>query len=125
MNLDTLNYLVTQAPEQIILEAQGNLVCPDIALKIAGQLIRNTGNLESLNAQQKEVYEKGVRPLIETVCCDGLYGDGSCVNDGLVDDSSLKTCYIEDQFLCTHCRTAQKKMKKELETQALRARRTW
>ncbi len=121
MNLDALAYLVTHAPEQITEQARGNLVCTETALDIARHLLSSAGDLQRLSPGQQEVYAKGIRPLIENVCCEGLYGDGSCVHDGLIDAPSLKACYTDAEFLCGHCRSVRRRREEE----DARACRNW
>lgn len=104
MNISVLEYIVNNKVELIEENAVESKNDPRAAVGVAKHILGNNGDLSTLSSAQSYYYQKFILPLIEKVPCEGVLGDGTCTSDGFVDDESLVGCYIEDEFLCQHCR---------------------
>jgi hypothetical protein len=119
MNLEVLEYIVDHAVERIEELADECSVDSSASIGVAKMLLFNNGDLSKLSEKQAYHYENCIKPLIERVQCEGVFGpmdnddtcgdddgiDGStCSGDGYIDDESLMGCYLEDEFQCQFCR---------------------
>jgi hypothetical protein len=104
MNLELLGYLLNDGVHHI--EELVNITKYDLtpATGVGAILLANEGDIEKLSPKQKFYYEKFIKPLIENVPCEGIYGPGTCTGTDFVDDESLLISYQEENFLCQHCR---------------------
>lgn len=116
MNIAALRHIVENAPELIEenVPAKGNF---DATIGVAKLLIGNNGKVNELSEKQSYHYDNYIRPLIENVPCDGVFGpdddDGGhsgCIGSGTVDDEDLEGCYILDEMLCQECKDLQVRM---------------
>ena len=106
MNIEVLEYIVTNAPHYIEELAEENRLDETASIGVAKYLIGEKGDVSKLSSKQKHHYEKCIQPLLENVRCDGVFNDGeTCVNDGYVDGESLLGSYMEDDFKCQLCRS--------------------
>jgi hypothetical protein len=113
MNLEVLEHIVTNDPGYIETLAEENGLDETASLGIARFLIGNNGDLSKLTQRQIHHYKKCIKPLIEDVPCEGVFGPeepDSCSSGGIIDDDSLLTCYMLDDFKCQHCRYDAEKM---------------
>lgn len=111
MNLDVLKHLVKNDPETITRGVQKKHD-PKAALGVANFLIGNNGDVEKLSPKQRYYWTRYIRPLIEDVPCEGVFGDGEvCTGNGFVDDESLLLGYQDDSLLCQVCRYDRDKMR--------------
>jgi hypothetical protein len=104
MNISVLEYIVNHKIELIQENAVESKSDPLATVGVAKYLLGNKGDVSNLSSAQNYHYEKFILPLIKNVACEGVLGDGTCKSDGFIDDESLVGCYIEDEFLCQHCR---------------------
>lgn len=118
MNLEALTYIVRNEPDLIEgnVPARGN---SDATLGVANFLIGNGGNVLALSANQRHHYESYIRPLVENVSCDGVFGsdpetgDDGCVGSGTISDDDLLDCYMLDEMLCQECKYVSNKMQED------------
>jgi len=104
MNLDALKYILKNRIELIEEIVAGTQYDASATVGVGNFLLANEGNLELLSQAQKYHYKEFIKPFIESVTCEGVFGNGTCTGNGYIDDESLIACYIEDEFLCQHCR---------------------
>lgn len=104
MNLEVLKHIVRNEPERIESLANDNDLDPSASVGVAEFLVGNNGDVSLLSPKQQYHYDNVIEPLTENVPCDGVFGDGTCTGNGVVDDESLLGCYLEDNFLCQLCR---------------------
>jgi hypothetical protein len=108
MNLDVLSHIVDNDPERIEDLAQEAKQDPKAAIGIAAKVLGEKTDSD-LSEKQKFVFDRCIRPLIEAVPCDGVFGmdeegHDTCPHGGIIDDESLLLCYQEDEFMCQNCR---------------------
>tara|TARA_Y100001937_G_C7012628_1_gene281663 strand:+ start:442 stop:798 length:357 start_codon:yes stop_codon:yes gene_type:complete len=103
MNLEVLQHIVENEPGMIEALAKENGLDPSASIGVAEFLIGNDGDISLLSAKQRYHYDNDIEPLVDNVPCDGVFGEGTCTGNGVVDDESLLGCYLEDNFLCQHC----------------------
>jgi hypothetical protein len=104
VNVSVLKYIIENIPEKIENYAQEASYDPSITLGVAKRIIRNDGNIFLLSDKQKFHYENFLKPLLEDVQCEGVFGKDTCTGNGLIDDESLLISYMDDEFLCQLCR---------------------
>lgn len=104
MNVSVLTYIIENLPEEIERNAQRASYDYSIALGVAKFIIHNDGNISILSDKQKFYYEKFIKPLLEDVQCEGVFGENTCTGNRLVDDESLLISYMDGEFLCQFCR---------------------
>lgn len=115
MNIAALRHIVENNPELIEenVAARGN---PTAAIGVAKLLVGNQGNVDALSENQRYHYESHIRPLIENVPCDGVFGpededgNGGCIGSGRIDDEDLEGCYMLDEMFCQECQSVQTRM---------------
>lgn len=111
MNIAALIHIVENNPELIEGEVPAGIHSAT-TIGVAKSLIGKKGNVEELTENQRYHYVNFIRPLVENVVCDGVFGpedeggDG-CIGNGRIDDGDLAGCYIADTMLCQQCRHAQ------------------
>lgn len=102
MRLDVLKHIVENDSD--LIEAAVRRHDPAAALGVAKLLLGNGGDLNKLSAKQKFYWTSYIRPLLEDVPCEGVFGDaGTCTGNGIIDEDSLLMAYQEQSFLCQHC----------------------
>ncbi|AJO77494.1 hypothetical protein [Pseudomonas sp. MRSN 12121] len=115
MNLAALRHIVENNPELIEenVPERGNSAA---TIGVAKLLVGNNGNVAALSENQRYHYETYIRPLVESVPCDGIFSadaegehDG-CIGNGIIDDDDLEGCYILDEMLCQECQSLQARM---------------
>ncbi len=100
MNVEILKFVI-ESEHEIFVELAGKHL--GSATGIAKKLIAENGDISVLKGKQKYIYERCISPLFD-LDCDGLAGEGTCTGDGKIDEDSLLSAYMEEDFLCQHCR---------------------
>ena len=113
MNLEALKWIIDNRVELIEENADGTKYNSGTTVGIAKFLLGNQGDLDSLSPPQKYHYTEFIMPLIESVPCEGVYGEDTCTGNGFIDDESLVGCYIEDEFQCQLCRDDSERISSE------------
>jgi hypothetical protein len=98
MHLQALKWITDNKVELIEENVVGTKYDPSTTVGIAKLLLANKGDLDSLSAPQRYHYEEFIKPLIESVPCEGVFGEDTCSGNGYIDDESLIGCYIEQYF---------------------------
>lgn len=114
MNLAALNYIIRNNPELI----EENVVSgnPAAAIAAAKILVSNGGDVAALSDAQRFHAENHVRPLVENVACDGVWGsdeesgEDGCMGTGRISDEDLADCYASGDMLCQECQHISHKM---------------
>lgn len=104
MNYEVLQHIVRNEPGRIEALADANSLDASASAGVAEFLAGNDGDVSLLSSKQKYHYDNAIEPLVENVSCDGVFGGDTCTGNGIIDDESLLSCYLEDNFLCQHCR---------------------
>lgn len=118
MNLAALAHIVENNPELIEenVPARGNSAA---AVGVAKFLVGNDGDVDALSENQLYHYNNYIRPLIENVPCNGVFGpdaengEDGCVGNGTIYDADLLGCYIMDDMLCQECQYVENKMRED------------
>ena len=104
MDLRALEYIINNRLELIEERVSGTRYDPNAAIGVAKLVFANKGDISKLSRAQTYYFQEFVNPLVERVPCDGIFGEDTCMGGGFIDDESLLSCYIEDDFLCQICR---------------------
>ncbi|MFJ5538987.1 hypothetical protein [Vreelandella titanicae] len=104
MNLEVLQHIVRNEPERIEALANESGLDASASIGVAEFLAGNDGDVSLLSSKQQYHYDNAIEPLAQNVPCDGVFADDTCTGDGVIDDELLLGCYLEDNFLCQHCR---------------------
>jgi hypothetical protein len=113
MNTDVLKYIVENLPDLIEIKLRDTSFDHAATIGVARVIIHNDGDISLLSDKQKFHYESFIKPLLEEVQCEGVFGKNTCTGNGFVDDESLLISYQEDEFLCQHCRYDREKIEQE------------
>ncbi|MEW8266770.1 MAG: hypothetical protein AB2731_11565 [Candidatus Thiodiazotropha sp.] len=103
MNIEVLKYIIDYENSRLNDLVSESSTSMDAAIGVAKILLANNGDTSVLKGKQTYVFERCIDPLFH-ISCEGIYGEGTCTGDGMVDEESLLLCYQEDMFLCQHCR---------------------
>ncbi|PLX61557.1 hypothetical protein [Sedimenticola selenatireducens] len=103
MNLEVLHHLVKNDESLIETLAIENGIDQQASIGVAKLLDANGGDLSILSNKQRFHFEKCIKPLIENVQCQGVFGPETCTGNGIVDDELLLGCYITGEFKCQLC----------------------
>ncbi len=103
MNIEVLQYVIDNENTRLSDAVSESGTTMEAAIDVAKVLLANNGDASVLKEKQNYVNEKCIEPLFK-IPCEGIYGEGTCTGDGMVDEESLLLCYQEDRFLCQHCR---------------------
>jgi hypothetical protein len=104
LELEVLKHIVSNNPQYIEELAEQNKLDESASVGIARAIIGYDGDISKLKPNQNHHYEKCIKPLLEDVPCDGVFGPDTCTGTGYVDDDSLLISYMSGDFMCQHCR---------------------
>lgn len=106
MNIDALDYIVNNEVEIIEDSAKSAGVKAGSAVGVSKQVVAEKTD-KNLSDDQRFVFERAVRPLIEGLTCNRkMHDDNETILCGArLPDSQLYDYYAHDETYCENCRS--------------------
>ncbi|MEN4235611.1 hypothetical protein [Serratia marcescens] len=116
MNLEALDHIVSNEVEIIEDAARTAGVKASSAVGISKQVVAEKTD-KNLTDDQRYVFDRAVRPLIENIICSGNWNqfdeDPQCGNP--IPESQLYDYYANDETLCESCQSSGSYLREQLD----------